>query len=118
MRPVGGLGIVYNFPETNPSSVIPNTTFSVDVPMEAMVRDAAAISYPYLAQMTPSLVSAAWPYIEPRVQSSVQLLIDQNVATITSRLTDEARRRSQQAAIVLAGVVGAVLIWRRYHSRR
>lgn len=118
MQPVGGLGIVYNFPETNPSSVVPNTTFSVDVPMEAMVRDAVAISYPYLAHMTPGLVNVAWPYIEPRVQSTVQLLIDQNVATVTERISEEARKRSQQAMVILVGVVGAALAWRWYHRRR
>lgn len=53
------LGIAYNFPETNPSSVVPNTTFTVDVPVDAIARDAIYAAYPTVMALLPSFADAA-----------------------------------------------------------
>lgn len=102
------LGILYDFPERNPSSTIPNTTFTVDVPVEAMVRDAIGLSVPYFARVAPAYVNITWPYVQPLVQSTVQSMLDENV----QRLKDEAARQGRQAAIGLSAVVAAALLWR------
>lgn len=106
----GGLGVVYAFPETNPSAAIPNTTFSVDVPLEPIIRDAVSLSVPYVAAAAPAYVNAIWPYMEPKIQS----MVDQNAAAAAQT----AKQASARVAVGLATLVGAVVVWKLFSKKR
>lgn len=85
------LGRVYFIDEENPSNIIPNTTFRVDIPIEQMAQDALVSAFPNAMQLVegavptlvhntlpalvaaegprvmPALVDQAWPYVQQRL---------------------------------------------------
>jgi len=85
----GGLGTIYNFPQTNDSTVIPNATFRVDVPTQAIVNEAVSNALPWV----PTIVNSAASYLAsspqalapaiPGVVGSVAAYVQQNPQTLT-----------------------------------
>lgn len=91
------LGTVYALPETNGSNVIPNTTFMVDVPLDALVHDAVASG----AQYVPWLVGSAWPSVQQQLLASAP--------SIAPALVDAAWPRARELLVGNAAAIAAEL---------
>lgn len=63
------LGTVYPFPQTNNSSVIPNATFNVDVPVQSITQEAVFAAVPAIQQVLPTLLDSAAKSVTERPEA-------------------------------------------------
>jgi len=91
------LGNIYYVPETNPSNIIPNTTFAVQVPIQQMAHDALVSAFPEAMQMVegalPQLVNRTLPTIvQAELPQLIPTVVDQAWPIIEMRLIENAPR--------------------------
>lgn len=94
------LGNLYPFPETNPSGIIPDTTFDVQVPIQQMSHDALVSAFPEAMQMVegalptlvhntlPAILSAEMPQLIPMAVDQAWPLIEQKLVLDAPMLAD------------------------------
>lgn len=109
-----GFGKVYEIPTTNDSSVIPNMTLRMDVPLDLIVNDAIELAWPNVMGRVaeavplwaPLLVDAAWPRAMQRVPEAVEVATPH-----ASKQIDAILAKGKESAAIVGGVLaGGVLI--------